>query len=339
MNGLGPWLFPLLLLVGSPVLGVAVRFVVVRHLRKVVEASETRLDDLVLDAAPRYVPAWFFLAGLRGAVELAPSLTDGQILVFHRLVVIGFILSITAAMTRFSTGAIQVYGEKVSSTVGATSLTVNLARLAILSLGVILVLANLGISITPLVTALGVGSLAVALALQDTLSNLFSGIHIVSSRKVDVGDWVKLDSGHEGVVLDISYRTTRLRDAQENVVLIPNARISQGIVVNFSQPTPALDAVVAFPLEATADLDRAEQVAREELERLLREVEGGVPDVPPLLRFRPFREGVLWLEVRLRAVDMPSRALLAHEALKRILRRFRAEGIGVARPVVSPAAN
>ena len=90
-------------------------------------------------------------------------------------------------------------------------LTRNISKIIIFTIGILVILNALGISITPILATLGVGGLAVALALQDTLSNLFAGFHIVTNRIVRVGDYIKLDSGEEGYVIDVNWRTTKVK--------------------------------------------------------------------------------------------------------------------------------
>ena len=94
-----------------------------------------------------------------------------------------------------------------------------------------MILAALGIQITPILTALGVGGLAVALALQDTLSNLFAGIHLLADRPIRSGDYVKVADTVEGHVEDIGWRSTRVRMLQNVVVTIPNKRVAESIML------------------------------------------------------------------------------------------------------------
>ncbi len=103
------------------------------------------------------------------------------------------------------------YGSSFQSALPVTSLTQNLTWLLVMILGTLVALNGLGVSIAPMLTALGIGGLAVALALQDPLSNLFAGLVVTLERQLRVGDEVKLDNGLEGCVVDFSWRSTRLR--------------------------------------------------------------------------------------------------------------------------------
>ena len=151
------------------------------------------------------------------------------------LLVLFFILcSFVAA--RFASGFIRWHARRLSVPLPAASLTVNLAKVLVFGVGLLLILSNLGISITPLLTALGVGSLAVALALQDTLSNLFAGIYIIANRQIMVGDYLQLDGGKEGYIVDIGWSTTRVRKLSNDTILIPNSKLSQSIVTIVASP-------------------------------------------------------------------------------------------------------
>jgi len=262
MDMVRPWLAPAALLLAATLGGYGVKAVVVRRLRALFEKTETRLDDLLLEALGRHLPLWFVLAGLAAATQAAPLAAAHQSLI-QRVVVAGFFVSVTLALSKFASGAVRLYAVEFTASTAATSLAENLVRIAVIAMGAMLLLSNLGISITPVLTALGVGSLAVALALQDTLSNLFSGIHIVGSRMIEVGDYIKLDSGQEGFVVDIGWRTTCIRELPNNLILIPNAKLSQAVITNYQRPEPELAVIVEMGIAYGSDLGKAERVAME----------------------------------------------------------------------------
>src|SRR5207302_9529306 len=85
-------------------------------------------------------------------------------------------------------------------------------------IGFLVLLDALGIQITPILTALSVGGLAVALALQDTLSNLFAGVHLLADKPIRVGDYVKIADTVEGYVVDIGWRSTCVSILQNKAV-------------------------------------------------------------------------------------------------------------------------
>src|SRR5581483_1111858 len=117
-----------------------------------------------------------------------------------------WITSLTLMVSRLAGNFVRFYGGRFASDFPVTSLTKNLAQIFVITLGALSILHSLNISVTPLLTALGVGGLAVALALQDTLSNLFGGFYITVAGQIRLGDYIRLNTGEEGFIADISWR-------------------------------------------------------------------------------------------------------------------------------------
>lgn len=200
-------------------------------------------------------------------------------------------------------------------------------------LGGLVLLRSLGVSIAPLLTALGVGGLAVALALQDTLSNLFAGLQILASKKVVPGDYVQLDSGEEGYVVDINWRNTSLRHLRNNVILVPNARLASATVTNYYKPFPEMSVLVGVGVSYRSDLPHVERITTDVARQTLEEVEGGVPDFEPFIRYGGFGESSIDFNVILRVSEPTAQYLVTHEFVKRLHERFGREGIEIPFPI------
>ncbi|MBI4376622.1 MAG: mechanosensitive ion channel family protein [Elusimicrobia bacterium] len=319
------------MLAGACAAGYLTRVVVITRLRRIFEMTESRLDDIVLDALGAHVPLWFILGGFSAALEAAPF-TENLRALAQKFVVIGFVVSITLALSGFLRGLVRAYARRFSASAGGTSLAENLVRAAVFALGALLLLSNLGISIAPILTALGVGSLAVALALQDTLSNLFSGIHIVASRLVQVGDYIRLDSGQEGYVIDIGWRATRIKELPNNVVLVPNSKLAQSVIVNYHEPDKEIAALVEVGVSHDSDLERVERVTIDVAREVMRETPGGVAGFEPAIRFHTFADSSINFTVVMRAREFADRFLIKHEFIKRLHGRYRQEGIEIPFP-------
>lgn len=147
-----------------------------------------------------------------------------------RLLIALAILFFTILFANLSSRLAQFYSDHNPTAIPFSGLTRNLARISILVIGIITMLNQLGVSITPLLTTLGIGGLAVALALQETLSNLFAGLFMTIGGQIRVGDQIRLQSGEEGQVVDTDWRSTRIRDQQNNLIIIPNSKLSQTII-------------------------------------------------------------------------------------------------------------
>jgi len=195
------------------------------------------------------------------------------------------------------------------------------------------ILNGLGLSITPMLTALGVGGLAVALALQEPLSNFFAGFFISLAGQIRVGDYITLDSGQSGYVVDFSWRSTRIRMLANNLIVVPNHRLAQAIVVNHHLPAEDLAVLVEVGVDYASDLTHVERVVVDVGRTVMRDVEGGVPDFEPFVRFHTFGESSVDFTVILRAGEFTGQYLVKHEFVKRLHARFRAEGIVIPFPI------
>src|SRR5205814_6806329 len=178
-------------------------------------------------------------------------------------------------------------GQRLALAVAVTGLAQTSARVSVLIVGGLILLAALGVQITPLLTALGVGGLAVALALQDTLSNLFAGLHLLADRPIRVGDYVKLADGVEGFVVDVGWRSTRVRQLQNSIAIVPNSAVAKATIVNYHLPEPRLAITIRVSVDYASDPDRVEAVLVEETQRAVGQVSGLLGDPPPTARLIP----------------------------------------------------
>jgi small-conductance mechanosensitive channel len=246
------------------------------------------------------------------------------------------IISLTLVAMSAAVRMMTMYGERQGMPFAVAGLSKTLIRLVVASIGVVALLQNFNKEITPWLTALGVGGLAVALALQDTLANFFAGIHILVERPIFVGDLIRLEGGQEGVVSDIGWRTTRVRTGANDTVVVPNTKITSGILLNYS--VPERRSVIEIPVLVGLDAD-AEQVCRIALEEAAR-ADGVLEDHPPVCLCDP---GVLTTHLQFKLlVNVASRAdqgRAASDLRMRLLRRFRAEGVPLPNPDLFHAAR
>ena len=166
------------------------------------------------------------------------------------------------------------YFQKSNMPIPTTGLVHGLLQGIFWVVGLIIILNFLGIPITPMITALGVGGSAMALALQDTLANFFAGIHIMMEKSIRVGDFIKLESGQEGVVEDITWRTTRVKMLPNNMVIIPNHKFSQSIVTNYSLPEKRMSLSIPVSVSYQSDPEKVEAVLEDVAKRAVGEIPG-----------------------------------------------------------------
>lgn len=278
------------------------------------------------------IPRWCVLVGAWLSTSYWPFSTQGQVFVSSAVFVVA-VGSITFAAAALAARLIVAYGARITPTVAVTTLSQNIAWLTVCAFGALVILNGLGVSITPMITALGIGGLAVAMALQDPLANLFAGLFLSLSGQIRVGDYVKLDSNVEGFIADFSWRATRIRMLANNVVLVPNAKLAQAIVTNFYQPSPDMAVLVELGVDYGSDLERVERVVCEVAREVMADVTGGVPEFAPFVRYHTFGESSVNFTVILRGKEFTDQYLVKHEFVKRLHMRFHREGIVIPFPM------
>lgn len=335
--GWGPALATLVL---GALLGWLGGTILYRRLRGFAGRTATRLDDVALKASRGlWFPIAFFLALLL-ALRFAPvDISEGAIADLARFAKVALLLTLTVGASRF---AALWFGRQDGAEPAQPSLLANAARGAVILVGGMLVLENSGFAIAPLITALGVGSLAVGLALQPTLSNFFAGLYLSTSKPIRVGDFVELEDGTQGEVVDIGWRATRVLQIANNLAIVPNSRLGEMRILNYSQPEMAQAAIVTVGVAYGSDLELVERVAMEVAREVQRDRPEADADHAPAVRFHTFGASSIDLNVVLRARTVVDRPPLVHEFVKRIKARFDAEGIEIPFPqrvVHLPAAR
>jgi small-conductance mechanosensitive channel len=278
------------------------------------------------------LPWWGLLLGIWLAAGYWPLTNEVRVLVSRTVFVLA-VASVTLAAAAVATRIVDSYGAVIAPALPVSSLTRSVAWSLIAILGLLVILNGLGVSIAPMLTALGVGGLAVALALQEPLANFFAGLFITLAGQIRVGDYVKLDSGQEGYVLDFSWRSTRLRMLANNLVVVPNAKLAQAIVINHSLPSSDLAVLVDVGVDYASDLAHVERVVTEVGREVMATVQGGVGESEPFIRYHTFADSSINFTAILRGQEFVDQYLIKHEFVKRLHARFEREGIVIPFPI------
>ncbi len=323
---------PFIIFFVTVLVGNILRRVLFRRLSRFAKNTKSEIDDVVINAARGSFGIWAWMLGIFFAIKFSKLPADVVLFSGKILLVLG-IFSVTVVLSNIATRLIRIYAGRIETALPVTSLTQNVTRIIIFGVGILIILNSLGIPIMPILATLGVGGLAVALALQDTLSNLFAGFHIIASRQIKVGDYIKLESGEEGYVTDIDWRITKIRLQPNNIVLVPNNKLTQTIIVNYSLPEREMATVVDFGVHYKSDLEKVEQVVYDVARETLRQVSGGVKDFEPVVRYHGLGESSIDVSVVLRVKEFSDQPLIKHEFIKRLHRHFQKEGIIFPYPV------
>jgi len=334
------WLTAGAIAAGVWIVGWLVIHFAVIPLRKIFRKTKSQMDDLIIGIVRRHAPIWFLALGVDVGSRWAP-LTPTQYLWLDRAIGAVFIFSISVGLSSLLTGLLSRRTAPGLEIIPVNSLIQNLIRMVVLGLGLLVILGQMGVAIAPLLTALGVGSLAVALALQPTLTNLFAGLNILLSHQVRVGDFVEMEAGQTGVVTDIGWRSTTVEELAGNTYVIPNARFSEMVVKNYNLPSAENALPVEIRFAPTVDLDRAEVITREVAKDVQRSSAGAIHDYEPGIVYKSLSDTGVVLAVVLRVRDYRDRGAVASDLIKKLYRRYGESGIELSvapRHVVAPAS-
>lgn len=267
--------------------------------------------------------------------ELTPSLQGAADKVFGLL---GIVLGIFALVGVLSRG-IDWYLENLAShtqkviDVKLIPLLRRGAVALIYGIGGLLILDLLGISISPLIAGLGLGGLAVALAIQPTLANLFAGTYVMTEGVVSPGDYVELEGSISGYVVEVGWRSTRVRTWGNNLVVVPNSKFAETIITNYQRPIPAVNVWLSCGVSYDADLYRVEEVCRRVMDEVLETSPAAVKEYGGWFGFDNFGESNVnfWLFVQ--AKDRLAGYELQTALIQHLHQSLRTEGIVINYPM------
>ena len=333
MHALWPRLFwPVVALVVVTVAALLFRNALILGFRRWTGQRATG-DSLVLQAIRLPSLLWCVVLGLFVAIEMA-ELPPRLAVQIHVVLEAAIILSVTMTVAGVLDSLVAAASERRALAVGVTGLFRTSVRLVVLVVGGLVLLSSLGIAVTPILTALGVGGLAVALALQDTLSNLFAGIHLLADKPIRVGDYVRLSAENvEGHVVDVGWRSTRIRMLQNNVVVVPNKRVAESIITNYDLGETRMAVLIRVRVDYDADAELVERLLVDEATRAVGQVDGLLAEPPPSARLIPgFGDYALEFTLACQVRSFVDQFSVQHELRKRVLKRLRAERIRIPLP-------
>lgn len=324
--------WPLAIFAVSLAAGYLVRSLGLRAVRAWAKRARSRAGTLIGEALIGPSAIWVVILAAHLALE-GSDLPEHFTFWSGRILLVLWVVSLTLMGMRIAGDLVRHLGGQMPGALPVTTLTQNLAKLGVLVLGLVLVLQSLGARITPILTALGVGGLAVALALQDTLSNLFGGFYVAVSGHVRLEDYIRLNTGEEGYVADIGWRSTTLRGLANNLVIVPNAKLSQAIVTNFHLPEKRMASSVQVSVSYASDPDQVETLLLDVAVAASREVPGMLAEPEPSVAFDPgFGDFALGFTVNYSVTEFVSQFGVKNELRKRIFRRFKQEGVEIPFP-------
>ncbi len=325
---------PIGILVAALTAGITLNRMIKKRVMHRLTSDETSWQSVFINALQGVPISLCLVVGLYWIVNTI-DIIEPLVRIFSYILFTVIILTITRVIARTVSGVIDMQIERSQQSMPKTTLLNAIVNGIIYAMGILVVLQYYGISIAPILTALGVGGMAVALALQETLANIFSGLHLILSKQLRLGDYIHLSSGEEGRVTDITWRFTTIVPVGEgNMVVIPNQKIASSIITNYSMPRH--DIVIKIPVGVAydSDLQKVEDVTLEVARQVLTDLNEKLDaDRQPSVRFYNFGDSSIDFNVLLHSARFDDQFRLKHEFIKALTARFRQEGIEIPFPI------
>jgi len=323
--------WPVVVFAVTLALGGLVRWLILKALRSWSARSQSRGGVVLTSVLAGPMLIWVVILGVHLAIQASdlPAKYAGK---GAEILYVLWMASVTLMLMRLAGNLVRHYGDQVGA-LPVTTLSQILAQIGVLILSLVVVMDHYAVKITPILTALGVGGLAVALALQDTLSNLFAGFYVAVARQIRLGDYIKLNTGEEGYVSDIGWRSTTIRSLNSNFILVPNGKLAQAIVTNYYLPEKRMSASLQVGVSYRSDPGEVEKILLEIAVAGAGDIPGLLADPAPSVAFDPgFGESSLGFTVNFMVAEFTNQFGVRNELRRRIFGRFRREGIEIPFP-------
>ena len=326
------WFIPAIIVFIGIVLGMIFKQVIHTRLKKAALTSEWEGDDIILHAVESQIVLWFFWAALSLALRDVEIAEPFGLYISNFLIII-LMASITHAAAKLIVGLLDLWSKKQGGGFPSTTMFTNFVWITVYSIGLLVILDALDISIAPMLTALGIGGLAVSLALKDTLTDVFAGLHILLSKKVQPGDFVSLDSGEMGYIQNITWRNTKMLERTNNIIHIPNTKLSKAVIKNYDSGDPSFSVKIPVGVGYDSDLDVVERVVMEVANDLHQYMDEMNKQSTPSFKFRGFGQSSIDFMVYFRGNKYGDQNPIIHEFVKKLHKRFNEEGIEIPFPI------
>ncbi|PIR94461.1 hypothetical protein COT97_01235 [Candidatus Falkowbacteria bacterium CG10_big_fil_rev_8_21_14_0_10_39_11] len=326
------WFQLIAILIVALIAAKIVKTILVSGLRSATKKTESDFDDVIIDIISRPLYLTTFILGTHISL-LSLNIVNGYHALANKLFFVAYVLLITYVLARIFSKLFNSWFKKKRRLETAPKLVSRLINIAVYLVALIIIMEYFNIEISPLIATLGIGGLAVGLALQDTLSNFFSGIQIISDEPVKVGDFVEIGTDIKGTVSDIGWRSTRIKTMGNNVVTIPNSTVANSIITNNSIGDPQQSLLVQVGISYGEDLSKVEMVTNEVAKKIQEYAPGAKKGYEPFIRFHTFGDSNINFTVIMRVEDYVSQYLVKHEFIKALKARYDKEGIEISWPV------
>lgn len=322
------------ILVASIPLSKIIFFICKKIFLKISSKTKSTLDDIIL----QYVEAPLEFAMILVGAYIALMYTD-VILDYEGIAntLFGTIAVLNAVWFFFKleNGFVKWHAETHEITKTQKTVYVSLRNIifiVVLIIAFLIILRLFNVEMTPLVASLGIGGLAVALALQSTLSNYFAGLYLAADNAIKIGDYIESE-GIGGYVEKIGWRSTKIRTPDDNLIIVPNAKLSESTLMNYSEPFEEITVKVPCGVAYGSDLDKVEYVTLDIAKKILDKYEGCVKGFEPFIRYNKFGDSNIEFNIFLRVKGFDFKNEAVHTFMKELVKAYAKNNIEISYPV------
>ncbi len=333
------WGFWILYFILSSAVGYVAYRILFSALERASEYTKNTLDDHIVAAMKKPAKVLVFIIAYFVATTLVFPTASLFGISVEKLAVMFIILDIALIVDGVLCAFLEWYGKHVAPKTETRvdedllPLARKILRILVYIVALLVVAAQLGIEISPVLTGLGIAGLAVALALQDSLGNFFAGINISVDRPIRPGDFIALENGLSGEVKDVGWRTTKIETWDKNVVFIPNQKLAQTIITNFYAPDEQYIANFVIGVDYGSDINHVKKVLLEALNNVKERNELVVKDYEPSVSFRGFGDFAMNFKCFIKVKNYRARFKVLDDVFTEIYYLFKKENIHIPFPV------
>ncbi len=321
----------LIIFIGT-IIFVSISYFVLKFIVKRITGRKKSYGEFILKKLSRPVLLIIFFIGLYTALKSLTILTE-----YYKWIDGGFFVIVTLLSAVLISNIITIIMLgylKIRKGFERTPGLLNKAlSVVIFLIAIIVILGYFKLDITPMIAGVGLGALAIGLALQSTLTNFFAGVHILSDRPIRVGDFIELDENTYGIVEDIGWRSTRIRMLTDNLLIIPNNKLAESNIINYSMPKQDFSIWIPCGVAYESDLNKVENVTLEVAKEIQLNVLGAVKDFEPIFRYREFGDSNINFITILRIEEPIARFVVKNEFIKALKKRYDKEKIEISWPI------
>lgn len=307
-------------------------YFVLKGLRKAAAKTRMPFDDFLLHFIQTPLAVSICLLGVIHAIHIEPTFKAPYDFVIPAIVRSGLLVlwsvSILRALNGLDEKKAGVLLRREEFDRDLFYLFKNVSRILVVFTCILWILTVWNIAITPIFASAGIAGIAVALAAKDTLANFFGGISIYMDRSYKVSEYIILDSGDRGEVVEVGIRSTKIKTRDDVLITIPNSIMANSKIINQSAPKPAFRIRIDVGVAYGSDLDQVERV----LEDIGVNHPGVVASPAPRVRARGFGASSIDFQLLCWVKDPRVRGRMTHDLIKEIYAAFNREKIEIPFP-------